>query len=343
MDERDIGRVLSRLGKAVVGLVGDFGVDRYWTVDPTLQHPSRETGLPIRQVVDVQARPGGAGTVLRHLLALGVGRVIPVGVLGDDADALFLRMAFSQAGLPLDLILDRPGRPTPAYHRVLALPDLRETERYDVFPRDPLARKDEHALIARIQEAASRCDALVVSDYTEPARPGILTSRVCSAISRIGRVRPDLPLIVDSRIQAGRFHHVHLKVNEEEFRALTGEDPGTSARIGLLGRDLARRERRHVIVTLGPRGLLVCEPDRFVHVPGFPIEGDLDIVGAGDAVLAAVAAALAAQADPVTAGLLGVLASSITIEQVRTTGRASPGQVRERWRAWRAVHGEWGA
>ncbi len=338
MGANDIGDILAALPRVTIGVVGDFAVDRYWTVDPALRDASRETGLPIRHVVGVEARPGGAGTVVNQARALGVGRVLPIGVLGDDADALFLRAEFSRMGLRADFLLDQPGRCTPSYHRVVTLPDLLEAERYDVFPRSPLPREVEDALVRTIEEAASQCDALVVSDYTEFARPGVLTPRVCEAVSDLGRRVPDRFVIVDSRLQASRFHHVHRKMNLDEFRAWTGEEGGEPASIGSRGRELARREGRLVVVTLGVLGLVVCDPERFVHVPGFPVEGETDIVGAGDAVLAAVAASLAAGADVVTAGVLGVLASSITVQQVRTTGVASPDQVLARFEAWRAVH-----
>lgn len=340
MDANDIGSILSALPRVTIGVVGDLAVDRYWTVDPAQRDASRETGLPIRHVVDVQARPGGAGTVVNQMHALGVGRIIPVGVLGHDADALFLRAEFSRMGLSTDFLLDRPGRHTPSYHRVVTLPDLRETERSDVFPRSPLPGEVEDALIRAIEDTASTCDALVVSDYTEHARPGVVTPRVCEAVSDLGRRAPGKPVIVDSREQAGRFHQVHLKMNLDEFRALTGESGDEPGRIGTRGQDLARREGRLVLVTLGARGLVVCEPDRFVHVPGFTVEGETDIVGAGDMVLGAVAASLATGADAVTAGLLGVLASSLTVQQVRTTGVAAPAQVMGRWRAWQALHGD---
>ncbi len=341
MDANDIGSVLSALPRVTVGVVGDLAVDRYWTVDPTLCDASRETGLPVRHVVDVKARPGGAGTVVNQAHALGVGRVVPVGVLGDDADALFLRAEFSRMGLSTGFLLDRPGACTPSYHRVVTLPDLRETGRFDVFPRSPLPREVEDALLRAIEEAASICDAVVVSDYTEWARPGVMTPRVCEAVSDLGRRAPDRPVIVDSRLRASDFHHVHRKMNLDEFRALTGESGHGPERVGTRGRDLARRDGRLVVVTLGPTGLVVCKPDGFVHVPGFPVDTETDIVGAGDVALATFAASLAAGADPVTAGLLGVLAASITVQQVRTTGVATPDQVLERWRAWRALHGDW--
>lgn len=335
MDAKDIEEVLASLPRVSVAVVGDLGVDRYWTVDPDLSDLSRETGLPIQHVVSAQARPGGAGTVVSQVLALGVGRVVPVAILGDDADALFLREYFSRLGISAHFILSRPGRPTMSYNRVLTLHRLIETQRLDVSPRSPLPREDEDALIGFIEEVTSMCEATIISDYTESARFGIITPRVCEAVSEIGRRNPHRPIIADSRIQAGRFHHVHLKMNEAEFRALTGAVENEPEEIGRRACDLARWDGRFVIVTLGARGLVVCTSNHFTHIPGFTVEGETDIVGAGDAVLAAVAASLAVGADHVTAGLLGVLVSSITVQQVHTTGSATPAQVSQRWREYR--------
>ncbi len=340
MEPSDIGGILAQMSRVAVAVVGDFGVDRYWTVDPDLRDVSRETGLPIRQVVAVQERPGGAGTVLNQLYALGVGRVIPVGVLGDDPDALFLRAEFLRMGFLCGFLVDRPGRTTPSYHRILTLPGMDDEQRYDVFARETLQEEDEAALVRFIGEVADACDVLVVSDYTEPFRPGILTPRVCEAVSTLGSRGARPRIIVDSRLQASRFRRVPLKMNQEEFQALIGESGDVTNRLWVRGCEIAGRQGRALYVTLGAQGLMVCEPDRATHVPGFPVDGETDIVGAGDVALAGIAAALATGADSVTAGLLGVLASSITVQQVRTTGVATPAEILRRWRKYQDSLGD---
>src|SRR5262249_26062174 len=85
----------------------------------------------------------------------------------------------------------------------------------------------------------------------------------------------------------------------------------------------------------GERGILVADPrsapTRCVVVPAYPVTGPIDVVGAGDSTSAALACAVAAGASLEEAAGFGNLVASITIQQLRTTGTASPAQVRQRW------------
>jgi bifunctional ADP-heptose synthase (sugar kinase/adenylyltransferase) len=71
--------VTSRYTALKVVLAGDVCLDRYLEIDAALAETSIETGLPVHNVVSVRAQPGGAGTILNNLAALGVGTVVPVG------------------------------------------------------------------------------------------------------------------------------------------------------------------------------------------------------------------------------------------------------------------------
>ena len=64
----------------------------------------------------------------------------------------------------------------------------------------------------------------------------------------------------------------------------------------------------------------------------YPVSGPIDPVGAGDSTSAGIACAAAAGLDAAAAAAFGCLVASITVQQLGTTGTASPGQVRERWR-----------
>src|SRR5258708_1387869 len=71
---------------------------------------------------------------------------------------------------------------------------------------------------------------------------------------------------------------------------------------------------------------------RTVWVPAYPVAGPIDIVGAGDSTSAGIACAVAAGASLEEAAAFGNLVASITIQQIGTTGTASPAQLRQRWR-----------
>src|SRR5437016_12539830 len=93
LTEQALEEILSRIPRLTVGVVGDLFLDRYLDIDGTLTEPSLETGLDAYQVVRVRAYPGAAGTVINNLAALGVGRICPVAVIGDDGEGHELRQA----------------------------------------------------------------------------------------------------------------------------------------------------------------------------------------------------------------------------------------------------------
>lgn len=75
-------------------------------------------------------------------------------------------------------------------------------------------------------------------------------------------------------------------------------------------------------------GILVVQPDgAAVNVPSFPVEGPIDIVGAGDSATAGIVASLLCGATPIEAAAVGNLVASITIQQLGTTGTATPEQL----------------
>ena len=83
--------ITSRYARLRIAVVGDFCLDRYLEIDPARGETSIETGLPVHNVARVRAQPGGAGTILNNLVALGVGRIVPVGFCGDDGEGYELR------------------------------------------------------------------------------------------------------------------------------------------------------------------------------------------------------------------------------------------------------------
>src|SRR5215813_14859009 len=96
-----------------VGIVGDFFLDRYLHIDPSLDETSIETGLTVYNVVEVRAQAGAAGTIVNNLVALGSGAVHAVGFCGDDGQGYELRRALSSlSGMSLQNFLTATSRRT---------------------------------------------------------------------------------------------------------------------------------------------------------------------------------------------------------------------------------------
>src|SRR5205085_8762200 len=132
---------LATFPRLAMAVVGDLFLDRYLEIDAALTEPSLETGLDAYQVVAVRGSPGAAGTVINNLAALGVGRIVPVAVIGDDGEGYELRQAL-QAQHVVDLSwLHADGRRrTPTYTKPMlqtAGQPPRELNRLDIKNRQP--------------------------------------------------------------------------------------------------------------------------------------------------------------------------------------------------------------
>jgi len=119
-------------------------------------------------------------------------------------------------------------------------------------------------------------------------------------------------------------------MNARELARLAGAGAGSSLEDVLQSASrLAARNGRLVFVTLAEKGIVGAAPGGAAeHVPALPSRGEIDIVGAGDAVTANLAASLASGATPREAMRIAMAAASIVIHQLGTTGTAAPGQIR---------------
>ena len=172
-------------------------------------------------------------------------------------------------------------------------------------------------------------------DQVDLAGTGVLTAGVLDAVGEIARQRPQLRILADSRRGLHGYPAVCWKMNRAELGKLCGgEPPADLDQAKRAAGELARRNGRDVFVTLAEEGMLAATPDgQTLHVEALPVRGEIDIVGAGDAVTANLAAALAAGASPLESLELASAAASVVIHQLGTTGTASVAQIAERMEA----------
>src|SRR6516225_2448309 len=275
-----------------IGVLGDFCLDRYLEIDPVRQETSLETGLPVHNVVNVRAQPGGAGTILNNLSALGIGNLYPIGFAGHDAEGFELWHALQGLrGVSLKHFVRTVQRRTFTYCKPLVLASGQtpvELNRLDFKNWTPTPAVVQGQIIDRLLAVADALDGLIVLDQVDVPETGVVTQRTLETVADLMRKHPDLLVLADSRRGLRGFPSANLKMNSGELRALTGaKDELTLSEIQESARDLARRNKSHVLITLAERGLLGASPDgQIEHVPALPVRGEIDIVGAGDAVSA---------------------------------------------------------
>jgi rfaE bifunctional protein kinase chain/domain len=332
--------ILARIPQLTIAVIGDLFLDRYLDLDARLTEASLETGLDAYQVVRVRSLPGAAGTVLNNLVALGVKQVPIVALIGDDGEGYELRQALGCLGsVDTQHLFSWPARRTPTYTKpMIEEPNKvpRELHRFDIKNRTSTPLEGEERLLAALDDVWPCVDAMLALDQVCEPECGVITKRVRDQLAQMGQAAPAKVILTDSRERIGTFQNVWLKPNQTEcVRAVLGVAEG-SDQVRHCAIELARRCKRPVFCTRGVEGILVVDPRvacvRTAEVPAYPVNGPIDIVGAGDSTSAAIVCAVASGANLEEAAAFGNLVASITIQQIGTTGTASPDQVRQRWR-----------
>jgi rfaE bifunctional protein kinase chain/domain len=334
----DCGRFHVLAGKfkdLQVAVLGDFCLDRYLEIDPSREEVSIETGLPVHNVVSVRAQPGGAGTILNNLAALGVGSIFPIGFAGEDGEGFELMRALqARPGVRLDHFIRTPERRTFTYCKPLILSPGKapvELNRLDSKNWTPTPPSVQQSLLEHLSAVAPTLDALIVLDQVDVAETGVVTRMITEALPGLGPrdANPPLFILADSRRGLKGYPPVVFKMNATELSALTGRCGDLSpAQVQEAAAELAHANGRSVFVSLAERGIVGANPKGLAeHAPALPLRGEIDIVGAGDAVSANLTAAMAAGATLREALEISMAAASVVIHKLGTTGTATPAEI----------------
>jgi rfaE bifunctional protein kinase chain/domain len=335
MDAARFSAIVERYLSLRVAVMGDFCLDRYLEIDPARTEVSLETGLPVHNVTSVRAQPGGAGTIVNNLSALGVGTILPVGLVGDDGEGYELTHALEGlAGVKLSHFVHTRHRHTFTYCKPLIIEANKppvELNRLDLKNWTPTSAWLQGLLIKQLQEVAAAVDAIIVLDQVDVPETGVVTQKVLSALKSLVEAKPELLVLADSRRGLRGFPPVVFKMNAAELSALTGASGELSAeQVEAAAVALAVNNGRNVFVTLAARGILGATASGQVeYMPALPLRGAIDIVGAGDAVSANLTVAMAAGANLGETLELANAAASVVVHKLGTTGTASVAEIRE--------------
>ncbi len=323
--------IVAGFPRLTIALVGDLFLDRYLEIDSAADEPSIETGLTAYQIVRVRNSPGALGTVMNNLAALGVGRLLPVTVLGDDGHGYDLCKELERLPIDPQFLVHDSARLTPTYTKPLRSNEQGEwfeLNRLDVRTRGPLTAAAETAVLRHVEAVFAEADGVIVLDQVNETNWGVVNQTVRARLQELSDSFPDKLVLVDSRNHLGEFFFGVLKGNRAEVTRASKSCGAEAPNVEDAVLTLARRTGRPAYVTVGEEGIMVARPDGWLrHSPGVPVTGPIDVVGAGDSATAALVASLLAGANEHEAAEIACLVASITVQQLGTTGVATPDQV----------------
>ncbi|MFH1966204.1 MAG: PfkB family carbohydrate kinase [Acidobacteriota bacterium] len=328
--------ILENIKKTRILVVGDFFLDQYWSINPSLAEISLETDLDAHQVVEVRLSPGAAGTVTNNLAALGVGRISALGCIGTDGNGFEVSSRLRKQGVCIDNLLSSSRVFTPTYTKPMFrqpgdVPE-KEGSRFDIKNRKPLPEELENKLLENLEKNFPLYDAVTILDQVQERNSGVVTDRMAHLLANLSVRYPEVTVMADSRTRINEFRNVLIKPNIHEAARAVGKDPDRD--FPALVRDIGELCNSKVLMTRGSKGITTYDGAKLATCPALPASELIDIVGAGDSVTAAAVSSLAAGATLTEAACLAVLASNVTIHKIGTTGTASQEEILDKARRY---------
>ena len=296
-------------GRLRILVVGDLMLDRYIVGD--VERISPEAPVPVLRHVKRYARPGGAANVAMNLAGLGVQAML-AGVIGDDLDGGELRSLLAQTNVDTGAVL-HGVLPTISKTRILGR--NQQMLRLDVESRTGHVAEDIERLITAVVGEMDGLDAIILSDYAK----GALTENVCRSVIAEARKR-GIKVLVDpkSRSFAQYSGATTICPNLNELSVATGVAVHKTDELLDSARELASSsEIDFLTVTMSEHGIRLVGGGEEYHSPARAREVS-DVSGAGDTVIATLAAALAAGLQRETAVELANLAAGIVVGKIGT-------------------------
>lgn len=312
LTQQRAAELLTAMSNRKIVVLGDVMLDEFVWGDVTRISP--EAPVPVVDIRRESVHLGGAANVLANLVALGAHASV-VGVVGNDAAGERLRASLKEVSptQPDEHLVVDEGRPSTTKTRIIAHNQL--VVRADREERRPVNGKIQTRILDSLTQALQDADAFVVSDYDK----GVVTPHILGEILPAAYAR--VPVLIDPKIRNFSYyrpaslitpnHHEALRMTNLEADSDEGLHQAAQIIRGKLGCDA-------VLITRGDRGIMLLEGDSdpvFVETAAREV---YDVTGAGDTVIATLAAALAAGATMLEAANLANHAAGIVVGKVGT-------------------------
>ena len=290
-------------------VIGDVMLDRY--LIGNVGRISPEAPVPVVLLQEQNERAGGAANVAVNLALLGIKTHI-VGCVGYDVEGDSLKKRISTIGIDTSAIIHSKHRPTIAKTRVLG--GHQQMLRLDQESSIPFNAEENSQILKAIEaELAMYPNIVVLSDYAK----GLLSDDVCQQIIGICKAQ-NIPVLVDPKGQDYTKYKgaTALTPNKKE----TAEACETHVDdTDLINKAMSLKEDLgldFLAVTRGEEGITLI--DHTTHQIDATAQKVFDVSGAGDTVIATLAASLAHGLSPIESLQLANLAAGVVVGKVGT-------------------------
>jgi len=302
---------MPRFDKSTVLVVGDIMLDSYWYGDTSRISP--EAPVPIVKVGKQEDRPGGAANVALNIAALN-SQASLVGVVGNDDAAKTLKNSLAAADIKTNFYTSKEN-PTITKLRIIS----RHQQLIRMDFEEQFSESDSLGCLDVARQQVDNAKAIIVSDYLK----GSLTD--VSPYIQLAK-QQNIPILIDPKgSDFSRYKGASiLTPNLSEFETVMGPCESEEELVSKGLQLISELELEALLITRGERGMTLLLPGQAeIHLPARAREV-FDVTGAGDTVIAVLAASLAAGESYQHAVGLANLAAGIVVAKLGTAVVSGP-------------------
>jgi rfaE bifunctional protein kinase chain/domain len=297
--------IFNDFAKIKVLIIGDAMIDSYMWGSINRQSP--EAPIPIVDVEKHEKRLGGAANVASNIKALG-GTPILCSVIGNDDKGFFDLMKAEK--LSSEGILQE-DRKTTLKTRIIS----ENKHQLRVDEEDTFSISNESDFIQHTKHLMKDVQIVIFQDYNK----GVLSKNIISELISSAK-KLNIPVLVDpKKDNYWEYKGVDLfKPNSKELTESNSSDNDSLSLDSLahiVSYQRKQLDAKAFLLTLSEKGVYIQTENESTHYPAFK-RNIVDVSGAGDAVIATAALALAKKINFNAIAQLANLAGGLSCESV---------------------------
>ncbi len=313
-----VRQILEAARQTQILVLGDVMLDQFlWG---HVARISPEAPVPIVEFERESFMPGGAANVARNIVDLNA-PVELFGIVGRDDAAKNLKRLLLEHKIGCAGVLSHSSRMTSIKTRIVA--HRQQVVRVDRESRHEIEEKFSRQLLDVLQRQLAKASALILGDYGK----GVVTQKLLDEIKKLCRDRGIWLSLDPKPVHNLRLQNLSLVTpnRKEAFQLAQISDDARSENpledknlMRVAEKLLAELSPAVLLITLGDRGMLLCQRgQKPFHIPTMAREV-FDVSGAGDTVIASFTLAIAAGASPIEAAIFSNHAAGIVVGKVGT-------------------------
>lgn len=295
----------------IVLVIGDVMLDRY--LMGNVNRISPEAPVPVVLLNKSEARAGGAANVAANLSGLGLSAHI-IGCIANDDAGHSLKRLMHESGIDTAHLMVSDQRPTVSKTRVMS--GNQQIVRIDEESISTFSNTETELLLKQVTQALHTKPAIVIlSDYAK----GLLSAEACQAIITLCK-QLRIPVIADPKGRDySKYHGASaLTPNKKETAEACGVPFHETETLLQAAKQLKDQLALDFLaVTRGEEGISFIDDGHIQHIPA-TAKQVFDVSGAGDTVIATLAAGLVHGLNPHDALQLANIAAGIVVGKVGT-------------------------